>query len=328
MTIIKEKNNKWVSAMEEPLRLIVEGVVPGATYTLILDRSSITKAHLIERKSSASYVADEAGVIDLTYAEPIDGTYSGFEPMGLFWSMEVIEKSENVGEVYERLAPHQFTLTVWQGENQIASEQLIKTWYAEEIDVVPVQESELIGNYYVHKDGLLRPVVIVVSGSEGGINDFYASILSRYGFNTFAVAYFGIEGLSKTLTEIPLEIIGHAIEWLEGREDAEPGWLGIHGVSRGGELALWSAVLFDEIKTAVSLNGSAISFAGIVPWTDASTLPPAWTYKGEALPYALPDNPVETALYCKSLYQKDENALLHWYDTLFESGVDKAIIPI
>ena len=60
----------------------------------------------------------------------------------------------------------------------------------------------------------------------------------------------------------------------------------MHGVSRGAELALWSGVLFDEIKAIVSLNGSGVSFAGITPWTEEPNLLPAWMYKGEALPYA------------------------------------------
>ena len=82
---------------------------------------------------------------------------------------------------------------------------------------------------------------------------------------------------------IPLEIIRDSISWLQKREDVKNGWMGMHGVSRGAELALWSGVLFDEIKAIVSLNGSGVSFAGITPWTEEPNLLPAWMYKGEAL---------------------------------------------
>lgn len=325
---IQEKSNKWTSQMEEPLELCITGLVPTELYTLVLERRAVTKASIIKRKSEAVFRADQLGNVDLSTSELVSGSYEGTEPMGLFWSMEITEKSENKGEHYERLVPHQFDLSVWHEDTEVASRSLTKIWHGKEIKVIPVETGQLIGNYYVQEDSKPRPTVIVVSGSEGGINDFYASILAGYGFHTFAVAYFGVEGLSETLTEIPLEIIEQAIAWLSEREDVKQDWLAIHGVSRGGEVALWSAVLFDKIKAAVSLNGSAISFAGIVPWTDTLALPPAWTYRGEALPYASPVNPVETARHCKSLYLKGENGVGIWYDALYEDGVDKATIPI
>lgn len=141
-----------------------------------------------------------------------------------------------------------------------------------------------------------------------------------------ALAYFGEEGLNDRLVEVPLELIENAIIWLTNRRDAHPNWIGIHGTSRGGELALWSAVLFDEITAAVSLNGSAVSFAGIVPWSEERTLPPAWNFRGQALPYASKENPVEVASYCRARWMKGGNPLSYWYDCLYE--LNKAIIPI
>ncbi len=185
---IQEKSNKWTSQMEEPLELCITGLVPTELYTLVLERRAVTKASIIKRKSEAVFRADQLGNVDLSTSEPVSGSYEGTEPMGLFWSMEITEKSENKGEHYERLSPHQFDFSVWHENTEVASRSLTKIWHGKEMKVIPVETGQLIGNYYVQEDSKPRPTVIVVSGSEGGINDFYASILAGYGFHTFAVA--------------------------------------------------------------------------------------------------------------------------------------------
>lgn len=86
-----------------------------------------------------------------------------------------------------------------------------------------------------------------------------------------------------------------------------------------------------HLKAVVSLSGSAISFAGIVPWSDSETLPPAWTYKGQPIPYATPNNPVEIALECLRMSNTGEgNPLLKWYRHLASDPeiVKMATIPV
>src|SRR5713226_2729549 len=39
--------------------------------------------------SCGTFVADANGVVDIGNQAPISGTYSGIDPMGLFWSMDL-----------------------------------------------------------------------------------------------------------------------------------------------------------------------------------------------------------------------------------------------
>lgn len=149
---IQEKSNKWTSQMEEPLELCITGLVPTELYTLVLERRAVTKASIIKRKSEAVFRADQLGNVDLSTSEPVSGSYEGTEPMGLFWSMEITEKSENKGEHYERLSPHQFDFSVWHENTEVASRSLTKIWHGKEMKVIPVETGQLIGNYYVQED--------------------------------------------------------------------------------------------------------------------------------------------------------------------------------
>ncbi|KMK76783.1 acyl-CoA thioesterase/BAAT N-terminal domain-containing protein [Alkalihalobacillus pseudalcaliphilus] len=325
---IKERNNRWVTMLDEVIHIYFTNLQPHNTYKIELDRRSVTAKDVLYRQSYAYFQADKNGEIHLSEMAPIEGTYKLVDPMGLFWSMALIKKEINASEPYDRLAPHVFTLSIYHNNVELERKELQKRWYAdEEVAVIPIHDS-VIGNYYYHLDGKPRPGLIVVSGSEGGTNDFTASHLTQYGYNVLAVAYFGVEGLNSRLANIPLEIIRDSISWLQKREDVKNGWMGMHGVSRGAELALWSGVLFDEIKAIVSLNGSGVSFAGITPWTEEPNLLPAWMYKGEALPYATAKNPVETALLCKEKFLEGKNALSFWYETLYEQHPDKDGVKI
>ena len=92
-----------------------------------------------------------------------------------------------------------------------------------------------------------------------------------------------------------------------------------------------TASYFQEIKAVVSLNGSAISFSGIVPWSEDEKLPPAWTYKGIPIPYASPKNPINVALECIEMRQKGVgDPLEKWYNALCSDPevVEKAVIPV
>ena len=120
------------------------------------------------------------------------------------------------------------------------------------------------------------------------------------------------------------------ITWMKNCELVKEGWLGIHGTSKGGELALLAASRFPEITAVVSLHGSSVSMSGIVPWSTDEPLPPAWTYEGKAVPYARPTNSPEVAMECLRLRKLGENPLKKWYEFLLadQAITDGATIPL
>ncbi|KYD05910.1 hypothetical protein B4102_3083 [Heyndrickxia sporothermodurans] len=333
MSILNEPKivvDSQVSLIDCPIEIQARGLHPTKEYTIRLKRRSITQKAVKYWESKAVFCADYNGLISLNEQAPLSGSYSIKDGMGLFWSLEVVKTHENVNEPYHMLAPHKFIISLEHDGKIVDEKQITRLWYSSDVVRIPVREEGIVGTYFQHKSDKKLPGIIVVGGSEGGIYEFLDGLLASKGFNVLALGYFGIEKLPNSLANIPLEYVQKAIHWLKARNEVDDRWLGIHGTSRGGELALWSASLFPDIKATVSLNGSAVSFSGIVPWSDDANLPPAWTYKNKPLPYASKKNPVEVALKCKQMWYKNQNPLTIWYQTLIsdQTILDEAIIPV
>ncbi|MEO9169586.1 MAG: acyl-CoA thioester hydrolase/BAAT C-terminal domain-containing protein, partial [Candidatus Baltobacteraceae bacterium] len=127
------------------------------------------------------------------------------------------------------------------------------------------------------------PAMILLGGSEGG--DSFAKLAPMFaarGYVAASVAYFGTPGLPDTLTNIPVETVGKAIDALQARPDVNPSAIGLLGTSKGGELTLLAASTYPQIKAVVAIVPSPVAFMGLgefnIPtgcsWTkDAKPLP-------------------------------------------------------
>ena len=318
------------SLIDRSVCIRVTGLTSGQKVTLRFQRASFGGSTKYFLESYGTYVADEEGIVDLQKAVPIEGTYEGVDGMGLFWSMQVQRTEESSEEVFTKLQPQSVTILLECDGKVIDTKVITRKWIGDDIMRTPVNEKGVVGTFFHAANSNPRPTIIVVGGSEGGIYEFPASLLASHGFNVLALGYWGVAPLPKQLIEIPLEYIENAIHWLQSRPDVEKGWLGIHGTSKGGELALLAAAHFEDIKAVVSLSGSPVVFCGIVPWTEQKELPPSWTYKGKAIPFARPDNSVEISNRCLAMRKAGENPLRLWYDYLSSDPqiTEQATIPL
>lgn len=316
--------------IDRPVSIGVTGLRGGQKVTVRFRRKSYWGSAIYLMESHGTYMADEDGVVDLQKASPIEGTYEGVDGMGLFWSLQVKRTEENSEEVFEKLQPQSLTIFLESDGKVVDTKIITRKWIDDDVIRTPVNEKGLVGTFFHMGNSLPRPTIIVVGGSEGGIYEFPAALLASNGFNVLALGYWGQEPLPKQLVEIPLEYIEGAIHWLKARLDVTKGWLGMHGTSKGGELALLAATYFEDITAVVSLSGPPVVCCGIVPWTEQKELPPAWTYKGKAIPYARPDNSVEVSNACRAMRQAGENQLRMWYDYLTSDPqiTEQATIPL
>jgi uncharacterized protein len=129
------------------------------------------------------------------------------------------------------------------------------------------------------------PAVIVLGGSEGGMNHNVtqeARLLARHGFAALQLAYFGMPGVPATLQLIRLEYFKTAIDWLCAQPDVDPIHIGIEGTSIGGEAALTVAAHYPEIKAVVAAVPSSVVWPGI---GGVERRPPStFTLAGKPLP--------------------------------------------
>lgn len=220
--------------------------------------------------SSAVFVADERGVVDLTRHAPVEGGYPGVDPMGLFWSMT------RTGE------PGGPTLLEVVGVGKVELDRLS---VPDGVRRTEVRENGLVGVLFEPDDAETHPGVLVLSGSEGGLHELDAALLAGHGFAALALAHFGVPGVPDDLVEIPLEYFGTALEWLGKRA----GKLGVVGGSRGGELALLVGATFPQVKAVVSVVGSGVVTQCIGPGTrllrKLEHEAASWTWQGRPLPY-------------------------------------------
>ncbi|HYI67872.1 MAG TPA: acyl-CoA thioester hydrolase/BAAT C-terminal domain-containing protein [Candidatus Limnocylindrales bacterium] len=267
-------------AIDTPLEVRVDGLPPGGTVTIGATSGPMG--------STATFEADATGSVDLSTSAPIAGSYEDADPMGLVWSMTPIPGSAAAAS-HGDLPPSTLALTaeVAGGAGAVATVDRLRL--PDDITREVVRARGLVGTLFHPLDDGPRPGVILLGGSEGGLHEMDAALLAAHGFSVLALAYFGAEGVSPFLVNIPLEYFGTAIGFLQAHESVGGERLGVIGGSRGGEAALLIGSTFPAIGAVVSTVGSGVVTQGIGPGRDllemAGTPVPSWCWRGSPLPY-------------------------------------------
>ncbi|MFZ5843848.1 MAG: dienelactone hydrolase family protein [Pseudomonadota bacterium] len=123
-----------------------------------------------------------------------------------------------------------------------------------------VRDNGLVATYLRPKGEEKHATVLVVGGSEGGIQsaEQLAYRFAERGWAAMAVAYFGMDGLPSSLANIPLEYFDSAIDWLQQQPHLATNELTVVGTSRGAELALLLASHNAAINRVVAFAPSAV----------------------------------------------------------------------
>ncbi|MFD1151923.1 acyl-CoA thioester hydrolase/BAAT C-terminal domain-containing protein [Saccharothrix hoggarensis] len=248
--------------LDTSLRIVVSGLSPDERVTVCASTG--------DRAAEAVFLADERGVVDLTRHAPVEGAYSGVDPMGLFWAMAPTGGTPR-GTVVEV-----------DGAGRV---EVDRRTVPEGVRRTEVTENGLVGVLFEPDDDETHPGVLVLSGSEGGLHELDAALLAGHGFAALTLAHFGAPGVPDDLVEIPLEYVGAAVEWLGARA----GKVGVLGGSRGGELALLVGATFPQVNAVVSVVGSGVVTQCIGPGRRLSQKleheAASWTWQGRPLPY-------------------------------------------
>jgi len=272
-----------VSVVDAPLSIRVVHAAPGARIRI---RAGTT---MFGRKfeSSATFVANSRGEVNPRKSAPITGSYQGIDGMGLFWSM-VPKKTGAVasgsGKPFDYLAPRNVTLRASDGRQE-AARTITRIAVGQDIRYVDLRRPGLYGRFYRHTGPRRLPVIVVVGGAEGGVPEDRPAILASHGFNAFALAYFGADGLPSGLANIPIEDVRNAITWLQHQPTVDSTRIGIVGGSKGAELALLAASRFSQIRSVVAFSPSSVVYPGLFYGKGSGLAPSSWSYRGRPLPY-------------------------------------------
>jgi dienelactone hydrolase len=159
-----------------------------------------------------------------------------------------------------------------------------KRWFAAPaVRIRDVREDGLVGQLFEPAGRGPHPAILVLGGSDGGINALAAAAFASRGYAAFALAYFRIESLPRELVNIPMEYFVKGTEWLQRQRSVDPGRLGVYGKSRGSEAALLLSTLVPQYRVVIGAAPSSVSGAGVGP---QHATRPAWTYGGSPVPFA------------------------------------------
>jgi hypothetical protein len=155
---------------------------------------------------------------------------------------------------------------------------------------VDVRENGLYAAFYRPQTQERVPAIILLGGSEGGI-DVISSMATSFaleGYGALALAYWGEQGLPQTLENIPLEYFDAAVEWLKSRPGVEADAIGVMGWSRGSEAALLLGARNPDIRAVGAIAPSGVVWQGL-DFADMINAGPAWTAGGEPLAFLRAD---------------------------------------
>jgi dienelactone hydrolase len=238
-----------------------------------------------EWRSFAFFSSTSTGKIELKTSPALSGSYTGVDPMGLFWSLRWYS-NPNFAEMDYSLLKN-LKLTVNDGEGQeVATETIsrVNCWGDPNIQREVSDKDGIFATYYYPKRASKNATVLVFSGSEGGKREETACSLASHGFTAVAVAYFKYPGLPHQLVEIPLEYFEGALAKIRQHERVDANKLAVMGGSRGGELSLLLGSRLPQFRAVVAYVPSGIVWSGIDDKGSESV--PSWTKNGEPLPFA------------------------------------------
>uniref|UniRef100_A0A3Q2XHZ5 Acyl-coenzyme A thioesterase 1-like n=1 Tax=Hippocampus comes TaxID=109280 RepID=A0A3Q2XHZ5_HIPCM len=231
----------------------VKGLAPHKQVEL---RSRLVDDKGVIFKASALYQADEKGLVDVSSTPSLGGSYTGVEPMGLWWSMRPDTPHKKLVKK-NVLSPTLVEIAVHNGATgeKIASEINERQYMMEGMKRIPVREGRVRGVLFIPPGEGPFPGIVDLYTFGGGLGEQRASLLANKGFVVLALAYYCYQDLPKYPNNLDLEYFEEAVNCLLDHPKVDGPGLGIISMSHSGALALSMSSFFTCIKATVCING-------------------------------------------------------------------------
>lgn len=266
--------------LDEPLAITVSNLAPHET--VALEASCKDKDNNVW-KSSATFQADDKGVVDVDKQEPIDGSYKGIEPMGLFWSMVPTSKdpAKNTNDSFYTLNVGEVILAVFSDNKLRAQKTIHRSFHLSDIEIKMIQDQGFVGALISPKNIKKGPGIITVSGSGCGMVEAESLLLASHGYTVLALAHCGLQGLPDKVSQIPLEYFQKAMQWFKKQPQIAGNKIALMGQSSGAELILLLASTFPDEMDAIIVYSPSHLVHGDGSAEEKSN----WTYKNKPIPF-------------------------------------------
>ncbi|XP_041721239.2 acyl-coenzyme A thioesterase 1-like [Coregonus clupeaformis] len=242
---------------DEQLHVQVDGLSPHQKVEL---RSKLRDDKGVIFRASALYEADATGQVDLCRSPSLGGSYTGVEPMGLFWAMapETPHSKMLKKNVLDSMMVNIDVLHGDTGE-LLVTETNERRFMTEGVRRIPLdlKEGRIRGVLFLPPGKGPFPGVLDVYTLGGGLSEVRASLLANKGFVVLALAYYGYQDLSRTVPKhFDLEYFEEAITFLRRQPQIQGPGIGILSISKSGDLALSMASFLSGISATACINSS------------------------------------------------------------------------
>lgn len=310
-------------------------------------RVSFTDTEGVIWASEATFSANENGAIDVAHTPSEDGTYTGVDAMGLFWSMRPQVDGQIVStEAFLAMRRQSASKFMQLGRPALSGRQTNDIKIAVHLEAQCVAE-HVYTQAYVNDDIEMRSLldetglaariyipnshpkggIITLTGSNGGYEEAHARLLASHGYLTMSLALFAAEGVPEHMVALPLEYVERALDWMSEQLNGQKA--GMIGWSKGAETVLVAAAYLGGKVGAIA---SCLPCHVVMNGTDGSTNydQHGWTWKGKALPYHLLATPAEAmqALQAIGYTPGDPLPLRAAFEAGYQRVKPDTIIPI
>ncbi|WP_163849141.1 acyl-CoA thioesterase/BAAT N-terminal domain-containing protein [Pseudooceanicola aestuarii] len=234
--------------IDDPRQIALTGLTPGV---LVAISARTTRSGGAEWDSQATFLADAAGTVDLTRDAPVGGDYAQVAAMGLLWGQHPSDGTAQEVFADDVMAPLETRLTARSQDGAVAEAVLTQRFAAEGVTRRDIREDGLVGTLFTPAGAGPHPVVLVLNGSGGGINEARGALYASHGYQALALGYFKAPGLSPHITETPLEYFHTGLSWIRRELAPRDGFVAVSGQSRGGELSLLLGATWPDLVSAV-----------------------------------------------------------------------------
>lgn len=147
--------------------------------------------------------------------------------------------------------------------------------------VETIKEGYVIGFHLVPDEILAEGAIFTFGGSEGSPNYELAVQLANEGYEVYSLFFFGPGESPESIHEVPLDFYQEVLAYHEEHSQSD-GPITVLGASKGAELTLNLATIYEEIDHIVLYAPSAYNFFSLDQQNaDASS----WSYQDEPLPH-------------------------------------------
>jgi len=268
------------AAVDSALRITVDGLRPGQAVVL---RAAMDDSLGRRWESSAAFRAGPTGRVDLARDAPLQGSYAGVQPVGLFTSMDAPgDLAGRARFIPARLDSLPLVLRVEEEGRVVDSARVVRWFRAPGVVVRELGGGRVAGRMFYPSSRGRRPAVLVMGGSEGGLGgDDVAALLASHGYVALSLAYFGYGPLPAALDRIPVEYFVAALDSLQGDPRVDGGRIAVLGTSKGAEAALLLAAHDARPRAVVAYAPSAVAWSCICQ----DPRSPSWTLAGQPVPF-------------------------------------------